>query len=206
MRSSRTSLVLALVIFAAALSAYVGLRSLVTSAGAEVTRINKEVEAKNAAAAHLVSVRDRLEELAGVERAVNACFVPDTAVVAFIDELEARGRAVGAAVQINSVSGSSADKTGHGALKITLSITGPFDAVVRTLGSIEYAPYDLVLTNLSLLSDPSKGGWTANASFSVGSIKGGTQDMPVTSVPSESASTTPSAPPATTTQTTTKQP
>jgi hypothetical protein len=194
MKSPRTAFVLALTIFFVALGAYVALRSLVASASARVVEINKETDAKNAQAEHLASVRERLLELSGVEQQVHAYFVADTAVVPFINELQARGSAVGAAVEISSVAASPTDKSGHSTLKIALSAGGPFDAVMRALGSIEYAPYDITLVNLSLIGDSAKSAWGANATFTVGSVKGGgAVPVPQAAPPAPIASTTPAA-------------
>jgi hypothetical protein len=93
-------------------------------------------------------------------------FVSASDIVPFLSSLESTGKALGSTVSVVSV-GSDTSKTKVGHLNLSLSITGPFDSVIRTLGAFEYSPYDIVLTNLTL-NNASASSWTAAAAFSVG--------------------------------------
>lgn len=64
-----------------------------------------------------------------------------------------------------STSGTVAQPT----LAFTLTVKGTFDAVMRTVGSIEYAPYDLSITALTIAQDD-KNSWHADLKLSVGSV------------------------------------
>jgi hypothetical protein len=91
--------------------------------------------------------------------------VPETGVAAFIDDLEARGRAVGATVEIASV---EAAPKGKPEMFVTLAIEGSFDAVMRAFGSIEYAPYALAVTGMNL-AQSTESPWRADLTLSIGS-------------------------------------
>jgi hypothetical protein len=56
----------------------------------------------------------------------------------------------------------------HPSLELTLTVTGTFDAVMRTVGAIEYAPYDLSITGLDL-GQTDKNAWHADVTLLVGS-------------------------------------
>jgi hypothetical protein len=91
--------------------------------------------------------------------------------VAFLGDLEKQGKAQGAAVEVLSVTDQDATKR---RISLSLKITGSFDAVVRTLGTIEYGPYDAVLTNVTLDSVAAKENapavWTAAVVISFGTV------------------------------------
>ena len=135
---------------------------------AAVAELKNEVTVKNENADRVASARASLAELAGSEALIQGYFVPETGVVAFINNLEARGRKQGATVSVLSVStGASAAKTPL-TLSFALMITGSFDAVMRTIGVIEYAPYDLSISVLAITHE-GKNGWRANLTILVGS-------------------------------------
>ena len=88
-------------------------------------------------------------------------------MVAFIDTLEGRGRSLGATVNVLSV--STGGDSAHPTLELTLSIKGSFDAVMRTVGSIEYAPYAISISSL-LVGKDVKESWMANLKMRVASV------------------------------------
>ena len=64
--------------------------------------------------------------------------------------------------------------TGSGtraALVLALGIKGTFDAVMRTLGVFDYAPYDVSIPSVSLSQD-GKNSWRASLTLMVGSVPG----------------------------------
>jgi hypothetical protein len=93
-------------------------------------------------------------------------FISETGVVAFIDNLEALGRVSGAAA-IKVLSVSTGDVSAQPTFTFSLSIKGTFDAVMRTIGAIEYAPYAISISSLSIGQD-AKNDWHANLTFLVG--------------------------------------
>jgi hypothetical protein len=60
---------------------------------------------------------------------------------------------------------------------MSLRIVGSFDAVMRTLGAIEYQAYDTTLANVTL-DTPTGENWTASASFLVGTPPTATSTAP----------------------------
>ena len=91
-------------------------------------------------------------------------------MVAFINDLEARGRVQGVAVNVLSV--SAGGETKQPTLTLVLTVQGTFDAVMRTVGAIEYAPYALSISGLSLGQDGKdiKDSWRADLKLRVGSL------------------------------------
>ena len=108
---------------------------------------------------------DALTALATDEAAIKGYSIPLTDIVPFLERIEGTGRELGSAAEVVAVS----DKPGaDGRIVISLRILGSFDAVMRTLGAIEYGPYDSRIVNLTLDKPPTAGSaWTASASISV---------------------------------------
>jgi hypothetical protein len=190
MKSPFTSFAVALALLVVAFAGYAVLRTTVNAKSIEVADLSRKIQAKTVEAGRIASVRERLSALADDEAAVERYFVPETGIVGFIDGLQARGKTLGATVDISSVAAQPATKTSRPLLLISLSVTGAFDAVMRTVGSIEYAPYDLRITNFNLTHGSEA--WVANASLAVGSAEGDTaQTPPMPEAPEAVASTTP---------------
>jgi hypothetical protein len=89
--------------------------------------------------------------------------------VQFINDIESRGSKLGATVSVSSV--SAGDSSAHASLSLALSVSGSFDAVMRTMGAIEFAPYDIRVENLSL--NQADKTWQADATVLVGSAPSG---------------------------------
>lgn len=143
----------------------------IASESAVVAGLDAQIRAKTDAAARIAAARSALTEIAGDEAEVQGYFVSETDVVPFIDDLESRGSSLGADVRVLSVSVASVGL--HPTLALSLTASGPFDAVMRTLGTIEYAPYAIAVQNVSL-SQSAKGQWHADVSLVVGSVATGT--------------------------------
>lgn len=141
--------------------------SVIGSKSAAVADLENQITAKTQATSRIASARASLAEVSGDEASMQNYFVPETGVVAFINTLEALGQAQGAAVSVLSVSTSGTNA--QPSLTLALTIKGTFDAVMRTVGAIEYAPYDLSFSTLSLGQDTTNS-WHADLSFIVGSV------------------------------------
>ena len=131
-----------------------------------VADLEGRVVTKTATANRVASSRASLLEISGDEATIRSYFVPETGVVSFIDSLQMRGKERGATVNVVSVSAATA--TAEPSLVFSLSINGTFSAVMNTIGAIEYAPYDLTVSSLSITQ--LKEGWHANLNFTVGSV------------------------------------
>lgn len=110
-----------------------------------------------------------LPKLAESEALLNTHIVRAQDIVGYLGGLETQGKAMGATTEVVSVSPEQV--TGQPRLLLSIKITGTFDAVERTLGTIEYGKYDALVSSVTLES--SKGekvkspAWTAFVVLSV---------------------------------------
>lgn len=141
--------------------------AIVEAKSIAVAHMENQISTKTETANRIASARASLAEISGDEDSLRNYFVPETGVVAFINNLEAQGKTLGATVRVLSVSTSGAST--QSSLAFTLTIRGTFDAVMRTVGAIEYAPYNLSISKLSLGQDD-KNSWHATLDLLVGSV------------------------------------
>jgi len=167
MKSPLTHLVFALIMGAALLATYGVWYAAVSAKSASVTALQGQIDTKTETIKRLATTRATFAEMAGDEAVVQGYFVPETGVVSFIDSLESRGDSLGATVNVLSVSTSKT--SAQPSLELSLAINGTFDAVMRTVGAIEYAPYALSIMSLSVEQEAG-GVWRANIQISVGSV------------------------------------
>lgn len=177
MRPAAYQITASLVVLVVALILYGGWYAALSSKSASVASLEREIVTKTETAGRIAAARAALTEIAGNEATVRSYFVSDAGVVPFIDSLEKKGQAQGAVVNVLSV--ANAPDTAHPSLAIALSIKGPFDAVMRTLGSIEYAPYALTLSSVNLTLN-AKGIWNADLALIVGSAPSAATTTPST--------------------------
>jgi len=140
--------------------------SAVSHKSQQVADLQSQIDDANKNVNRIASARAALAEIANDEANVQSYFVPETGVVTFINTLEALGPVERSTVSVLSV--STAGTPTQPLLLLSLSITGTFDAVMRTIGAVEYAPYDLSISKLSVTQND-KGSWQANISLTVGS-------------------------------------
>ena len=142
--------------------------SIVADKSAFVVGLENQIVEKKEAASRVASAQSALKEIANDEKIIHNYFISDTNIVDFTNELKARGDAQGAKVNVLSVStnASSTPPT----FAISLEIKGTFEAVMRTIGVIEYAPYYLSISELSVEQDAGNS-WRANLKILVGSKK-----------------------------------
>lgn len=107
---------------------------------------------------------DALVALAADEAAIEAYRIKLADIVSFLERIEGTGRTLGSSVEVVSV----ADKPGaDGRIALSVRIIGSFDAVLRTLGAIEYGPYDSRVATLTFDTPSGGGAWTAVVTLSV---------------------------------------
>ena len=133
---------------------------------AKARQLAGEIQTKSQDATRIAEAKAALSALATNEDSVSTHFISANEVVPFLGSLGSTGSALGSKVDVLSVGADPVTK-GQGHINISLHIGGSFDSVLRTLGALEYAPYDITLTNLTL-DTAAKGMWSAAASFSVG--------------------------------------
>jgi hypothetical protein len=131
-----------------------------------VASLQERIQARTESVKRIALAREALSEIAGDEALMQNYFVPENGVVAFIDILEGKGRAQGVVTNILSVSQGTAKQP---TFELSLTLAGTFDAVMRTIGAIEYAPYKLSVTKL-LVTQGEVGNWRADLTLLVGSL------------------------------------
>lgn len=166
MRSPLIHILGALVMLLIASSAYGVWYRIISQKSQHVADVEQKIIDANKNVRRIALARTALAEIANDEAAVRSYFVSEAGVVAFIDGLEKIGSTEKAEVSVLSV--SSAGSPSQPVLSLSLSIKGTFDAVMRTTGAIEYSPYDLWVTRLSVTHDE-KNLWHADIGLSVGS-------------------------------------
>lgn len=169
MKSPFIKLGITLVICAATLTGYGVWHAAISIKSVAIADLESQITAAIETASHVASVRTTLSKIVGDETIIQSYFVPESSVVSFINSLEARGRSQKATVSVLSV--SAGGELAQPTLIFTLTIKGTFDAVMRSLGTIEYVPFILSISDLSLGQD-SKNEWHANVRLYVGSIPG----------------------------------
>ena len=167
MTSPLNHLLVAVAVLLAGVAGYTVWYSAVSGRSREVADLQQQITVASESIGSLASVRTALAEIAGDEAKIQSYFVPEEGVVAFINDLEARGAAQKTTTAVLSVAtgGSPTRPT----LLISLSIKGAFDAVMRTVGAIEYAPYDIAVSAFSIERE-GKDAWSAVLNIVVGSV------------------------------------
>ena len=167
MKSSLLHFVTVLFVCVAVFFGYGLWYTVIANKSASVANLQDQIDIKAETATHAALTRAAMAEISGDENTVQSYFVPKTSVVAFINYLETQGQAQKSTVNVLSVSTGTAGK--QQVLILSLTIKGTFDAVMRTIGTIEYAPYDISISTLSLGKDD-KNSWHANLGLIVGSV------------------------------------
>jgi hypothetical protein len=187
-------LIAATLLFIIVLSGYGLAYRTLGSISDEVISLTAQVAGKNADAAQALGAEKELTKLATQEAQIHGYFVASSDIVPFLESLQNMGAGTGVKVNVAAV---AENKTPRPHLDISLKITGPFDAVVRTVGAIEYSPHDIQVTTLALDATPGEKEtiWTASMAMRVGTASSSSA-MPAASkaLPSNStgtASTTP---------------
>ncbi len=164
---------IAILVFLGAVGLYSAGYYLLSTVEAKSEKLASQEAAKSQELEAATRAHQALTSLSTQEAALNQHFVAKADIVPFLEQLQATGVPYGAKVNVVSVNDAS-DKV-HSRIQLSLSISGSFDAVMRTLGTIEYGPYDGVMTNVSLgtaVGDDAKvatgTAWTALATYSVG--------------------------------------
>lgn len=185
-----THTLLAIAVLIVAFSAYGIWYTTVSKKSAEAASLAAEIQTKHQDSERIKAAKDELLKISTDEALVNGYFVSTNDVVPFLETLQSTGKNLGSTVEIVSVSADPGKPHAH--LNLSLSITGSFDSVVRTLGAFEYNPYDATLQSLTLDTPQTGTGkvaqWTAAATFFIGTTN--SPQTPVISPKPTAASTT----------------
>lgn len=171
MKSPLTHFILALIGSLSVAAWYVSWYSTVSQKSSDVVNLQNQITAASDNMSRIASTRATLAQIADDEADIQNYFVSDANIVSFINELEALGSEEGAVVSVVSVSKGGSRTLPK--LLLTLSVDGTFDAVMRTVGAVEYAPYAISVSMLSVARGV-KGGWHADFHITVDSLPAAT--------------------------------
>jgi hypothetical protein len=170
MRSPFIHLGIVLGFLTIALVGYGVMYASVERVSAESVALKESLDAKSQDAARIGMARTALASLIEDEATIDSYFVAKEDIVTFLEELEASGRAVGADVEVASVGVETVGEREQ--VAVSLRVEGSFDAVMRTLGTIEYGSYDGIVTSMTLDTpvQSSSGGklWTGIIALTIG--------------------------------------
>jgi hypothetical protein len=160
---------------------------------ARAVALGGKIQDAKQSGARVIEAKKELEKASADEAAIRGYFVSTADVVPFLESMQSTGSRFGTQVEVASVSSDAAKP--HARLALSLRITGTFDGVERTLGAIEYQPYDTVVQTLTLDTPEGQGGavpqWTAAVTLSVGTIDIATAPASKpTALPQSTATTT----------------
>lgn len=166
-RKPLINLALAALVFIIVLGTYALWYSSVELRSQEAATLAEEIRQRGEVGGRTALARKALEDLAVDEASVYRFFVSDDEIVPFLESLERTGVGLGSEIKVVSVrlEGEGADAR----IALAVSITGSFDAVLRTLGAIEYQAYDTRLSTLTL-NTTGMGVWTAAANIAVAAL------------------------------------
>ncbi len=146
MRSLTFHLVLALLLLCAGGAALLGAYLYIAGESATAASLATVLSERSAASEHAASLATARAELGDDENLIENYFISEQNIVPFLTTLQLIGSGFGAQVTVNSV---GSDKSGKN-LQVALGVSGPFEAIARTVGGIEYAPYAITLSSFSV--------------------------------------------------------
>ncbi|HVW71540.1 MAG TPA: hypothetical protein VHB93_00085 [Candidatus Paceibacterota bacterium] len=156
-----------ILVFLAAVGAYAYWYYLLTAADAEVATLAQQVNQRSIDETSAEQAADELAQLSDAGSDIKGYFVVPDNIVSFLEQQQSLGTSLGAQMSVVSV---TANPNPHPHLDLALTISGSFAAVMRTVGAIEFSPYDITVSslNLSTTNTDTAGGWTAAMALSVG--------------------------------------
>ncbi len=141
-------LIISSLLFLGSIGIYVGGYMLLEAGNREALTQAKKIVTKTDELKRMENARAALSRLADDESMVQSFSVNKEDIVEFLETIQRTGKTLGTSVDVVSVSNEKAGT--HARIDLSLTVKGSFDAVLRTLGAIEYGPYDGVITSLSL--------------------------------------------------------
>lgn len=162
MNSARLHLILAALFALIVIGGYVAWYLAVQGASDTATSFASDLATKEAVHSHAQASRDEELGLADKQAFTTTHLLNPAEAVSFLEHLEATGRPLGAKVMVVSVDDS---QKANGSIDIALSVSGTFDAVMRTLGVIEHEVPATTAKTMTLSG--SGGSWSAVGTVTV---------------------------------------
>lgn len=173
-RRTVIQLIIVILLLACALAAYGAWYASLRKASVQVAALTQDIQAKSQDSARVREAKQALEALAADEASIGAYAVRQEDIVRFLEDLEQTGASLGSSVEVVSVTSETKGARSH--IALSLKVTGSFDATLRTIGAIEYGPYDSRIQSLTFDTTASeatqgKSPWTAVATFAFGAAQ-----------------------------------
>ena len=164
-----TQLIVWIVAFIIALGAYAYWYYMLTVATGQVTALAAQVNQRSADETTAGEAVDELKQLSASAGDIQNYFVVPDNIVAFLESQQSLGTSLGAQVSVVSV---TATQNPRPHLDLALTVSGSYAAVMRTVGAIEFSPYDITVNslNLSTTNTGPTQGWSAAMALSVGTV------------------------------------
>lgn len=161
-------LIIAGVFVALAIAAHVFWFLRIEALGVEADQLLAQRAETERAASRINDAKNALGTLVESEERIKNYFIPESDVVPFLEEIGNTGEGLGSRVEVVGVTADPGEG-GRGRMTLSLRIVGGFGSVMRTIGALEFGPFDSRLVSVSL--DGGADGWTASAIYSVGTRK-----------------------------------
>jgi hypothetical protein len=165
-KSLLTHLGVAILFAVVSILAYAWWQNTVAQTLTEATEVTAKAKAIEQELSEITHAKQEVASLEENEEFVRARFLPLEDIVLFLEELEETGQKYGATVSVVSVGDG---KTGN-RVSVALSAQGSFNAVMKTIGAIEYGSYASAVKSLAL-DGGGEGNWNASFILEVEAIK-----------------------------------
>lgn len=178
-----THAIIMILVFIGAVSVYGAWYAAIGRESASALSLQSQIQTKTEIAASAQTARSQLTKALSDQASITGYFVSTNNIVPYLSTLQSTGAKYGTKVEVVSVTSQPAQP--HTLLQLSLRITGPFDSVERTLGAIEYEPYDTTITNVTLDTPGGAGTrqWTAAVTMNVGTIDSNNAAAATTTTP-----------------------
>lgn len=163
-----THAILASILFLGVVSVYGVWYAYVDRVSAEAAAIREDIVRITEGGTVAADTQRVLETLSSTEETIRSYFVSTQDIVPFLESIRREGTRLGSSVEVVSV--SELPKSSRGGITVGLKISGSFDSVMRTLGSLEYSPRDIQVGKVTLDAEAAAESsmWTAQATAIVG--------------------------------------
>lgn len=150
----------------------VGMSVFTNNIEAKSLALHQEIVEKEQEAERVARAQETLPELA-LSEAMMSTYILNTAdIVPFLEQLEKQGKAQGTVIEVVSVQANKTTTAQR--IQLSLKISGTFDAVMRTFGTLEYGPRDIEVHTVTLDGGTDEAGkiatWTAVTALSIGAV------------------------------------
>ncbi len=168
-RSLLLQLGLAVLVLAISVVATITASIVTVQVREKAVKLEQDVIAKQEESLRVASAKSALPILTRSEEELLQYRTKSSDIVPFLERLEKQGRAQGVVVEVLSVNPESGTQN---RISLSLTMRGSFDAVVRSIGIIEYGPYDSIVKTVALDSgsdtESKTATWTAAVVLSLG--------------------------------------